>query len=67
MGSLRDLKLFHRRSYHGSTLGAFAASGDPETQAAFGSMAKLMPKVKTPFSYRVPQNHDIDSLCEGMR
>ena len=50
-------------SYHGSTLGAFAASGDPETEKAFGSMAKLMPKVKTPFSYRVPQNYDVDSFA----
>jgi adenosylmethionine-8-amino-7-oxononanoate aminotransferase len=26
-------------------------------------MAKLMPKVRTPFSYRLPQNHDIDSYA----
>ena len=59
----RSKILSRSASYHGSTLGAFAASGDPETQAAFGSMAKLMPKVKTPFSYRLPQNHDINSYA----
>ena len=59
----RSKILSRSASYHGSTLGAFAASGDPETQAAFGSMAKLMPKVRTPFSYRLPQNHDIDSYA----
>ncbi|MDB4230143.1 aminotransferase class III-fold pyridoxal phosphate-dependent enzyme [Paracoccaceae bacterium] len=45
----RSKILSRSASYHGSTLGAFAASGDPETQAAFGSMAKLMPKVKPRF------------------
>ena len=64
IGEPKRSKILSREvSYHGSTLGAFAASGDPETHAAFGSMAKLMPKVKTPFSYRVPQNYDIDSFA----
>ena len=64
IGELKRFKILSREvSYHGSTLGAFAASGDTETERAFGSMAKLMPKVKTPFSYRVPQNHDIESYA----
>ena len=64
IGEPKRFKILSREvSYHGSTLGAFAASGDTETERAFGSMAKLMPKVKTPFSYRVPQNYDIESYA----
>jgi adenosylmethionine-8-amino-7-oxononanoate aminotransferase len=64
IGEPKRSKILSREvSYHGSTLGAFAASGDPETEKTFGSMAKLMPKVKTPFAYRVPQNHDVDSYA----
>ena len=44
-------------------MGAFSTSGDPETHETFGKMAKLMPKVMTPFSYRLPDNHDIDSYA----
>ena len=59
----RSKVLSRSASYHGSTLGALAASGDPETHQTFGSIAKLMPKVKTPFSYRLPENHNIDSFA----
>jgi len=59
----RSKILSRSASYHGSTLGAFAASGDPQTEKMFSSMAKLMPKVKTPFSYRLPNNHDVDSYA----
>ena len=59
----RSKILSRSASYHGSTLGAVAASGDPETKQTFGSIAKLMPKVKTPFSYRLPENHNIDSFA----
>ena len=55
-------------SYHGSTLGAFLVSGDPVAESMFGSMAKVMPKVPTPFSYRLPDNHDVNSYareCAG--
>ena len=55
-------------SYHGSTLGAFVVSGDPVAESMFGPMAKVMPKVPTPFSYRVPDNHDVNSYareCAG--
>ena len=64
----RSKILSRSASYHGSTLGAVAASGDSETKQTFGSIAKLMPKVKTPFSYRLPENHNIDSFareCAG--
>ena len=50
-------------SYHGSTLGAFLVSGDPVAEKMFGSLAKVMPKVPTPFSYRLPENHDINSYA----
>lgn len=61
--SKRSKILSRSASYHGSTLGAFAATGDPQTEEIFGVMAKLMPKVKTPFSYRLPENHDVDSYA----
>ena len=61
--SKRSKILSRSASYHGSTLGAFAATGDPQTEEIFGIMAKLMPKVKTPFSYRLPENHDVDSYA----
>ena len=64
IGQPKRSKILSRSaSYHGSTLGAFAASGDPQTEKMFSSMAKLMPKVKTPFSYRLPNNHDVDSYA----
>ena len=50
-------------SYHGSTLGAFLVSGDPVAERMFGSLAKVMPKVPTPFSYRLPDNHDVNSYA----
>ena len=50
-------------SYHGSTLGAFLVSGDPVAEKMFGSIANVMPKVPTPFSYRLPKNHDINSYA----
>ena len=50
-------------SYHGSTLGAFLVSGDPVAEKMFGSIAKVMPKVPTPFSYRLPKNHDKNSYA----
>ncbi|UUZ77019.1 aminotransferase class III-fold pyridoxal phosphate-dependent enzyme [Polaromonas sp. P1(28)-13] len=42
-------------SYHGSTLGTIAISGDPVSEAAFGPMTRLMPKVPAPFTYRLPE------------
>jgi adenosylmethionine-8-amino-7-oxononanoate aminotransferase len=59
-------KLLSRNpSYHGSTLGAMAISGDPVSQAMFGAMAQPMPKVPAPFTYRLPDGHTAESyaLC----
>ncbi|WP_326537476.1 aminotransferase family protein [Pseudorhodoferax sp.] len=50
-------------SYHGSTLGAMAISGDPVSEAMFGSMAPLAPKVPAPFTYRVPDGHTPESYA----
>lgn len=44
-------------SYHGSTLGTIAISGDPVSEATFGLMTRLMPKVPAPFTYRLPEGH----------
>lgn len=44
-------------SYHGSTLGTIAISGDPVSEASFGLMTRLMPKVPAPFTYRLPEGH----------
>ena len=64
IGKPEKFKVLSRSaSYHGSTMGAFSTSGDPETHETFGKMAKLMPKVMTPFSYRLPDNYDIDSYA----
>jgi adenosylmethionine-8-amino-7-oxononanoate aminotransferase len=49
--------------YHGASLGALAVTGDPQAHAIFGSLLKTMPKVPTPFTYRLPANHDADSYA----
>jgi adenosylmethionine-8-amino-7-oxononanoate aminotransferase len=51
-------------SYHGSTMGAIAISGDPVSEAAFGPMTRLMPKVPAPFTYRLPGGHTPESYAE---
>ena len=63
-GETKRTKVLGRNpSYHGSTLGAFMVSGDPVAEEMFGSVAAVMPKVPTPFSYRLPSNHDINSYA----
>lgn len=47
-------------SYHGSTLGALAVTGDPAAHEMFGAMLKLMPKVPAPTTYRIPSGHDAE-------
>ena len=47
--------------YHGSSLGAAAVTGDPQSAAVFGALMKAMPKVPAPWTYRVPPNHDAES------
>src|SRR5450830_1173565 len=51
-------------SYHGSTMGAIAISGDPVSEAAFGPMTRLMPKVPAPFTYRLPEGHTPATYAE---
>ena len=48
-------------SYHGSTLGALAVSGDETALGIWGPMTAAMPKVPAPFSYRVPEGYDRES------
>lgn len=51
-------------SYHGGTMGAIAISGDPVSEAAFGPMTRLMPKVPAPFTYRLPEGHTAETYAE---
>ncbi len=51
-------------SYHGGTMGAIAISGDPVSEAAFGPMTRLMPKVPAPFTYRLPEGHTAETWAE---
>ncbi len=51
-------------SYHGSTLGTIAISGDPVSEGSFGPMTRLMPKVPAPFGYRLPDGHTAQSYAE---
>jgi len=48
-------------SYHGSTLGALAVTGDANTQAIYGPMVCAMPKIPAPASYRVPAGETVES------
>jgi adenosylmethionine-8-amino-7-oxononanoate aminotransferase len=50
-------------SYHGSTLGALSVTGDGVAHQMFGPMMRAMPKVPTPFTYRIPQNHTPESYA----
>ena len=52
-------------SYHGNTLGAFAAGGDAAAREIFGPLTKTMPKVPAPLTYRPPAGHDAVSYAEA--
>ena len=41
-------------SYHGSTLGAMAVTGDSFTESIYGPMMRQMPKIPAPLAYRLP-------------
>jgi len=41
-------------SYHGSTLGAMAVTGDSATESIYGPMMQQMPKIAAPLTYRLP-------------
>lgn len=61
-GQPRRAKVISRDpSYHGSTLGALAVTGDAHTQSLYGAMVREMPKVPAPLSYRVPAGHTVES------
>lgn len=50
-------------SYHGSTLGALAVTGDEHTLSIYGPMVKPSPKVAAPLSYRIPEGHTQESYA----
>lgn len=50
--------------YHGGTLGAVGVTGDPQSEALFGGIARVMPKVPAPITYRVPEGFDADSYVD---
>jgi adenosylmethionine-8-amino-7-oxononanoate aminotransferase len=41
-------------SYHGSTMGAMAVTGDSFTESIYGPMLRPMPKIAAPLTYRLP-------------
>lgn len=49
--------------YHGGTLGALSLTGDRHQHDVFGPLLRDMPKVPTPFTYRLPPNHDAESYA----
>jgi adenosylmethionine-8-amino-7-oxononanoate aminotransferase len=50
-------------SYHGGTLGALSLTGDASAHQMFGPLLQKMPKVPTPFTYRIPDNHTAESYA----
>lgn len=50
--------------YHGGTLGAVGVTGDPQSEALYGGIARLMPKVPAPITYRVPDGFDAESYVD---
>lgn len=52
-------------SYHGASLGAVSVTGDPQSEAVFEAVTRVMPKISVPFSYRIPDNHDVDSYARA--
>ncbi|WP_422367284.1 aspartate aminotransferase family protein [Pelagibius sp.] len=57
-GERKRWKVISRNpSYHGSTLGALSVTGDEEIDDLFGPMMRQMPKVATPFTYRIPEGY----------
>jgi len=64
MGQAQKWKVISREpSYHGGTLGALSLTGDKHQHEVFGPMLKDMPRVPTPFTYRLPPNHDRESYA----
>ncbi len=64
MGEKKRWKVLARDlSYHGASLGAVSVTGDPVSEAVFSDVTRVMPKIPVPFSYRLPDNHDINSYA----
>ena len=62
IGQSKRWKVLSRMpAYHGNTLGALALTGDQNAHDLFGPMMRLMPKVPTPVTYRLPPNHTAES------
>jgi adenosylmethionine-8-amino-7-oxononanoate aminotransferase len=51
-------------SYHGSTLGALALTGDPVSTGRMRPMMREMPKVPAPLTYRPPEGMDGASYAQ---
>lgn len=65
IGETKRYKVLARTpSYHGSTMGAFALSGDPQMEDLFKEMAAIITKVPVPFSYRIPEYHSIETYAD---
>ena len=58
----RHIVLSRNPSYHGATLGAAAVTGDPQSDQIYQAVMRMMPKVPTPFSYRIPTGHSVESF-----
>lgn len=57
-GQGKKCKVLSRNpSYHGASLGATSITGDPDSEALFRPLMQVMPKVPTPFTYRVPAEY----------
>lgn len=64
MGQPQKWKVISREpGYHGGTLGALALTGDQHQHEVFGPLLQMQPKVPTPFTYRLPPNHDAESYA----
>lgn len=64
-GEPRRWKVIGREpGYHGATLGALAVTGDSVAEQLFGPLMRVMPKVPTPFTYRLPADHTPASYAE---
>ena len=50
-------------SYHGSTIGALGLSGDPANEAFLDGFGINHPKVPAPLSYRLPENHSVETYA----
>lgn len=61
----RTVVLARNPSYHGATLGAAAVTGDPQSDAIFEPVMRIMPKVPAPFSYRRPDGVSVEDHALG--